>query len=67
MCTKALDTDHWKLRRPICTCSEDKVSDDSVGNNHSLIAGFECLLPATSYDIAQHPASGNVMQLKSGA
>ncbi|CAE7724554.1 MYO5B, partial [Symbiodinium sp. CCMP2456] len=43
--------DKYLSLQPDGSVSVDKVSDDSVGNNHSLIAGFECLLPATSYDI----------------
>eukprot|EP00439_Symbiodinium_sp_Y106_P054996 s2168_g7.t1 len=47
----SLELDKYLSLQPDGSVSVDKVSDDSVGNNHSLIAGFECLLPATSYDI----------------
>ena len=33
--------------------AQEKVGDvDSASNKPNLIAGLECLLPATSYDIA---------------
>jgi len=43
--------DKYLSLQPDGSVSVDKVSDESVASNHSLIAGFECLLPATSYDI----------------